>query len=63
MVENINSSKKRVYVEVYIFTEKRLRKALIDAHKRGVEVKVLLEKNVYKASSLNNDTYKSLKNA
>jgi phosphatidylserine/phosphatidylglycerophosphate/cardiolipin synthase-like enzyme len=34
MVDKINSSKKRVYVEVYIFTEKRLRKALLDAHKR-----------------------------
>jgi hypothetical protein len=34
MVEKIESSKDKVYVEVYIFTEKRLRKALIDAHKR-----------------------------
>jgi phosphatidylserine/phosphatidylglycerophosphate/cardiolipin synthase-like enzyme len=34
MVSKIDNSKSRVYVEVYIFTEKRLKKALINAHKR-----------------------------
>lgn len=60
LVSKIDNSKEKVYVEVYIFTEKRLRKALIDAYKRWVEVKVLLEKNVYKAPYLNNDVYKAL---
>ena len=45
----IDSAQKRVYVEVYIFTEKRIKKSLLNAKKRGVEVKVLLEKNVYLA--------------
>jgi hypothetical protein len=34
MVEKINNSKEKVFVEVYIFTEKRIRKALVDAHNR-----------------------------
>lgn len=58
MVEKIEDAKEKVYVEVYIFTEKRLRNAIIKAHKKWVDVKVLLEKNVYGATTLNNETYK-----
>ncbi|MGE4444481.1 MAG: phosphatidylserine/phosphatidylglycerophosphate/cardiolipin synthase family protein [Candidatus Altimarinota bacterium] len=63
LVSKIDSSKNKVYLEVYIFTEKRIRKALIDAHKRGVDVKVILEKNVYKAPSLNTQAFKELEKA
>jgi len=62
LVDRINSANNRVYVEVYIFTEKRLRRALKNAFVRWVDVKVLLEKNVYMAPSLNNKTYNKLKN-
>lgn len=58
----IDNSQKRVYLEVYIFTEKRIRKAIKRAYNRWVDVKVLLEKNVYKAPYLNNDVYKEFKN-
>jgi hypothetical protein len=34
LVSKIDASEEKVYLEVYIFTEKRLRKAIIDAHKR-----------------------------
>lgn len=57
LVDKIDKSQKKVYVEVYIFTEKRLREALIRAHKRGVDVKVLLEKNVYMAPQLNKEAF------
>ncbi len=63
LVSKIDSSKNKVYLEVYIFTEKRIRKALIDAHKRWVDVKVILEKNVYKAPSLNTQAFKELEKA
>jgi phosphatidylserine/phosphatidylglycerophosphate/cardiolipin synthase-like enzyme len=59
MVKKIEQSQDRVWVEVYIFTEKRLQKALIDAHKRGIDVKIILEKNVYKAPSLNKKTFQN----
>lgn len=60
ITQKIDSAQKRVYIEVYIFTEKRIKKALINAQKRGVDVKVLLEKNVYLAGNLNTQTFKDL---
>lgn len=61
--QKIEDAKSRVYVEVYIFTEKRIKKALIDAKKRWLEVKVILEKNIYLAWNLNKDTFKDLEKA
>lgn len=58
LVDKINKSTNKVYVNVYIFTEKRLREALIKAKNRWVDVKVVLEKNVYNAPYLNQTTYK-----
>lgn len=63
LVWKIDSAEKKVYLEVYIFTEKRIRKAIIDAHKRWVDVKVILEKNVYKAPTLNTQAFKDLQKA
>lgn len=60
ITNQIDNAKIRVYVEVYIFTEKRIKKALIDAKKRWLDVKVLLEKNVYLANNLNTATFKEL---
>lgn len=57
IIEKINNAKSRIYVEVYIFTEKDLQNALIRAKKRWLDVKVILEKNVYKAPNLNKKTY------
>ena len=34
IVEKINASKKRVYVEVYMLTERRIKESLVKAHKR-----------------------------
>lgn len=63
LVEKINASEKRVYINVYIFTEKRLKSSLIDAKKRWVDVRVVLEKNVYNAPFLNTNTFDELKEA
>lgn len=63
LTTKIDQAKNKVYVEVYIFTEKRLKKALKDAKKRWLDVKVILEKNVYLAWNLNKDTFNELKNA
>ncbi len=57
IIRKIDEAKSRIFVEVYIFTEKDLQKALIRAKKRWVEVKVIMEKNVYKAPNLNKKTY------
>lgn len=63
LTEKIDNAKSRVYVEVYIFTEKRLRKALIEAKKRWLDIKVVLEKNIYMAWNLNIETFQDLKKA
>lgn len=63
IVDLIDNSSKKVYLEMYILTEKRIQKALKRAYNRWVEVKVLLEKNVYKAPNLNKKAYDYLKNS
>lgn len=61
LVERIENAEERVYVEAYIFTETRLRDALISAHKRGIDVKILLENNPYKAPYLNDKHFNTFK--
>jgi phosphatidylserine/phosphatidylglycerophosphate/cardiolipin synthase-like enzyme len=63
IVSQIDQAEKRVYLEVYIFTERDMRDAIIRAHNRGVEVKVLLENNPYKAPYLNDSHYRDLESA
>lgn len=58
LVDKINNAENRVYVQVYIFTEKRLRRAVKNAYLRWLDVKVVLEDNVYLAPTLNNETYR-----
>jgi len=53
IILKINNSEKRIFLEVYMLTEKRIKFALIKAKKRGVDVKVVLEKNPYMATSIN----------
>ncbi len=62
IVNKINNSKNNVYVEVYIFTEKKLQTALKNAFDRWIDVKIILEKNVYLAPYLNNKAYNFFKN-
>jgi cardiolipin synthase len=63
LVDEIESAQDKIYVEVYIFTETNLRDALIRAHKRWVEVKILLENNPYKAPYLNDKHYNAFLDA
>jgi len=61
LVNKINASQDRVYIEVYIFTEKRIKSAIKSAHDRWVEVKVILENNPYLAPRLNDSVFNELK--
>lgn len=63
MVDIVDLAESRVYLETYIFTEKRIREALIRAKNRWVDVRVILEKNIYLAWNLNASAYKDLTNA
>jgi phosphatidylserine/phosphatidylglycerophosphate/cardiolipin synthase-like enzyme len=45
IVELIDNAKKSVYVQAYSFTSKRIANALVRAHRRGIEVKVIFDKS------------------
>lgn len=60
IVQEINTAKNKVYLETYILTETRIQEALKRAKKRWLEIKILLEKNPYKAYNINNKAQKNL---
>jgi phosphatidylserine/phosphatidylglycerophosphate/cardiolipin synthase-like enzyme len=45
IVNNLDQAEKYVLVQAYSFTSKPIAEALVNAHKRGVKVKVLLDKS------------------
>lgn len=45
VVEALNHAKSEVLVQAYSFTSKEIAKALVDAHKRGVHVEIILDKS------------------
>lgn len=47
IVDRINEAKKTILVQAYSFTSKPIGKALINAHKRGVDVRMILDKSQY----------------
>ncbi|WP_051296655.1 phospholipase D family protein [Anaeroarcus burkinensis] len=45
IVQNLNKAQKSIEVQAYSFTNADIAKALVDAHKRGVQVRVILDKS------------------
>ena len=45
IIKELNKAKNNVLVQAYSFTSVRIAKALVDAHKRGVKVGVILDKS------------------
>lgn len=45
VVKAISSAKKSILVAAYSFTSKPIAQALVDAHKRGIDVKVVVDKS------------------
>ncbi|MDD3119882.1 MAG: phospholipase D-like domain-containing protein [Candidatus Gracilibacteria bacterium] len=60
LTDLIDKAKKRVYLEVYILTEKEIIKSLKNARTRGIDVQIILEKNVYGAGNINKKAFDSL---
>ncbi|MEM0461874.1 MAG: phospholipase D family protein [Candidatus Caldarchaeum sp.] len=56
----INAAQRRILVAVYVFTNDRLANALIAAHNRGVDVKVVLEAE---SAEIRGSEYQRLKEA
>lgn len=63
LTDKIDNATEKVYLSSYIFTEKRVFEAIKKAQKRWIDVRVIMEKNVYKAPFLNNNRYKDLESA
>ncbi len=57
IVKQINFSEEKIYISVYIFTEKRIKNALLKAKKRWVEVKIIMEKSPYMTNNINNNFF------
>jgi phosphatidylserine/phosphatidylglycerophosphate/cardiolipin synthase-like enzyme len=45
VVKTLNQAKKSILVQAYSFTSAPIAKALVDAHKRGVQIQVILDKS------------------
>jgi phosphatidylserine/phosphatidylglycerophosphate/cardiolipin synthase-like enzyme len=45
IVDNIRQANKEIPVQAYSFTSPRIAKALVDAHKRGVHVEIILDES------------------
>ena len=45
IVKEISQAKSGIYVQAYSFTSAPIAKALVDAHKRGIKVEVILDKS------------------
>ena len=56
----IDTAETEIFIEVYLLTEKRIPKALIRAHNRWIDIKIIVEKNPYKAYNINNKNYQLL---
>jgi len=61
IIKKIENARIYIYVEIYMFTNKKLVSAIVKAKKKGIEIKVIMEKNPYKIPKLNDITYKTLK--
>ena len=44
-IKELNKAKNTILVQAYSFTSAPIAKALLDAHKRGVRIEVILDKN------------------
>ncbi len=57
ILSQLEGAKKRIWIEIYTWTEKDTLRALIDAHRRSVDVRVILEPNVYGTPIINKNAY------
>lgn len=61
IISLIEQSKKRIWIEIYTWTNiQELTDAIIAAHHRGVDVRVVLEGNVYQTPTINTPIVKIL---
>jgi len=57
VINLINNAHDKIFIEMYVFTNKDIMQALADADARGVDVRIILEKSI----DINNNAYVFLK--
>lgn len=63
LANTIQNAKKRVWVEMYILTEKNIIAALVSAKTKGTDVKVILEPGVFGSTKINSYAFDTLSGA
>ncbi len=63
LVNTLDTAKRRIWVEIYTWTEKSTIDAVLRAHKRWVHVCVILEWNVYMTPRINDTAFNLFQNA
>ena len=61
LVWALQNAKKRIWVETYTWTEKETQAAFIDAKNRWLDLRVILEENVYETPRINDPAIKSFR--
>lgn len=61
IIQAIENAKDNIYLQIYIITDKDILQSLIDAKKRWVDVRVVLEANPYMTPYVNNTAVNILK--
>lgn len=61
IIEKIDLAESYIYIEIYMFTEKRIKEALNKANKRWVDIKIIIEKNPYMIGNINNKFFEEFK--
>lgn len=62
IIETLRSAKNRIWLEVYMLSEKRIIAALAEAQTRGVDVRIILEPNPYGNPYINKKAFTTLEN-
>ena len=63
MTDMLQNAKDQIWIEVYILSEKSIIAELVSARERGVDVRVILERNVYGMPYMNNTVFQTLHDA
>ncbi len=63
LLDDFSRVKERLWVEIYTWTDTRTIDALIEAHRRWVDTRVILEGSVYGTPTMNQKTYQKLQNS
>ena len=63
LIDTIDTAKTRIWVEIYTWTEKWTLEAILSAKRRWVDVRVILEGNVYMTPRINDPTIDRLRSA